>query len=57
LFDWDIVQQVYERLPERIAAVRAGYGKALTLTEKILFSHLIEELASPLSRGQDYALF
>ncbi|MCD6440555.1 MAG: aconitate hydratase [Candidatus Marinimicrobia bacterium] len=57
LFDWDIIQQVYEKLPERIATVRVRYGKALTLAEKILFSHLSEEMAGPFSRGKDYALF
>ncbi len=57
MFDWDIIQQVYEKLPERIATVRVRYGKALTLTEKILFSHLNEKMASPFSRGEDYALF
>lgn len=57
MFDWDIIQKLYENLPERLATVRAGYGKALTLTEKILFRHLSEEPANPFSRGQDYALF
>ncbi|MCX6292550.1 MAG: aconitate hydratase [Bacteroidetes bacterium] len=39
-FDFDMIQAVYQRLPERIAAAKKVLGRPLTLTEKILYSHL-----------------
>jgi aconitate hydratase len=35
-----LVRHLYERLPERVAQARRLLGRPLTLTEKILFSHL-----------------
>ncbi|WP_407405737.1 aconitate hydratase [Chryseobacterium sp.] len=39
-FDIDMIKKVYERYPERIAAARQVVGKPLTLSEKILYTHL-----------------
>jgi aconitate hydratase len=39
-FDIEMIKAVYEKYPERVAAARKATGKPLTLTEKILYSHL-----------------
>ena len=57
-FDIDLIKKVYEDLPGKVAEARAKLGKPLTLTEKILYTHLHPE--SPLqqySRGKDYVFF
>lgn len=41
-FDIDVIKAVYARLPERVAAARKVLGRPLTLTEKVLYSHLYE---------------
>ena len=57
-FDIDLIKKVYEDLPGKVAEAREKLGKPLTLTEKILYTHLHPE--SPLqqySRGKDYVFF
>ncbi len=57
-FDFDMIQSVYQRLPERIAAARKVLSRPLTLTEKILYAHLWHE--QPLQnfeRGKSYVDF
>lgn len=39
-FDIDMIKRVYANMPQRIAAARSILNKPLTLTEKILYSHL-----------------
>jgi aconitate hydratase len=39
-FDIEMVKQVYEALPAKVKAARALTGRPLTLTEKILYTHL-----------------
>ncbi|MBC7557268.1 MAG: aconitate hydratase [Chryseobacterium sp.] len=57
-FDIDMIKKVYERYPERIAAARTAVGKPLTLSEKILYSHLWEGGASQnFERGNSYVDF
>lgn len=57
-FDFDMIQSVYARMPERIAAARELLGRPLTLAEKILYAHLWDALPeSPYGRGQDYVNF
>ena len=57
-FDLDMIKAVYARLPERINAARKVVGKPLTLTEKILYSHLSAgEALSPFERGGSYVDF
>jgi len=57
-FDIDMIKTVYSRLPERVAAARKVVGRPLTLTEKILYAHLSDGLASAaFSRGKDYVDF
>ncbi|MCB9320818.1 MAG: aconitate hydratase [Lewinellaceae bacterium] len=57
-FDIDMIRAYYDALPGRIAAARKTLNRPMTLTEKILFSHLHED--SPLAdfgRGKDYVFF
>ena len=58
LFDIDLIRSVYEKLPSRIEAARKVVGKPLTLTEKILYSHLFDGQAEKAhTRGKDYVDF
>jgi aconitate hydratase len=41
-FDIEMIKAVYSRMGERVEAARKAVGKPLTLTEKILYSHLHE---------------
>ncbi|MEL6668223.1 MAG: aconitate hydratase [Bacteroidota bacterium] len=57
-FDLDLVRNVYNALPNKIATARRALNRPLTLTEKILYSHLHPE--SPLrnyARGEEYVFF
>ncbi len=57
-FDINMIKAHYESLPAKIAAAKALLQKPLTLSEKILYSHLHAD--SPLnnfSRGKDYVFF
>ena len=57
-FDIEVIKSVYERMPERVKAARQLLGKPLTLTEKILYSHLWENPATrSFGRGADYVDF
>jgi aconitate hydratase len=57
-FDLDMIKAVYAQMGERIEAARMVTNKPLTLTEKILYSHLTEGNASKIyARGKDYVDF
>ena len=57
-FDIDMIREVYNRYPERVAAAREVVGKPLTLAEKILYTHLWEGNASEaFGRGASYVDF
>ena len=58
LFDIELVRKVYSLLPSKIEKARKSVNRPLTLSEKILFSHLWDELpAKPYGRGEDYVNF
>jgi len=58
LFDLDLVQSVYARLPGRIASARKTLGRPLTLAEKIIYNHLCEGgEGKTYARGKDFADF
>lgn len=58
VFDLDLIKKVYAELPGKVEAARKLVGKPLTLSEKILYSHLSGALpAVPYSRGKDYVDF
>lgn len=57
-FDLDLVKNLYEQIPGRVAEARKLLGRPLTLTEKILYSHLWAKSASePFERGKSYVDF
>ena len=57
-FDIQMIKKVYEHMPERVNKAREILGRPLTLTEKILYAHLWEELPSQaFVRGKDYVDF
>ncbi|NVK49603.1 MAG: aconitate hydratase [Cyclobacteriaceae bacterium] len=57
-FDIEMIKDVYARFPERIAAARKAVNRPLTLTEKILYSHLSEGPATQsFERGKSYVDF
>lgn len=57
-FDIDMIKAVYTRMGERIDTARNLLGKPLTLTEKILYSHLFDGLPTKtFERGNSYVDF
>ena len=58
LFDLDLIRKVYSTLPERVNAARKLLGRPLTLSEKVLYSHLFDGSPSQVfERGTDYVDF
>lgn len=58
VFDIEMIRQRYATMPQAVAAVRQATGKALTLAEKILLTHLYDSETSPcFRRGEDYVNF
>jgi len=57
-FDIEMIRRVYTELPERIAKTRVLLNRSLTLTEKILYSHLYDTQATETyERGASYVDF
>ncbi|MBO0947589.1 aconitate hydratase [Fibrella forsythiae] len=57
-FDLDMIQHVYAQLGERVEAARQAVGKPLTLSEKILYTHLSSGPATEaFERGKAYVDF
>ncbi len=57
-FDLEMIKAVYAKYPERIAAARKLLNKSLTLSEKILYTHLWEGGTSEeFTRGGSYVDF
>ena len=58
LFDLDLIRSVYERMPSRIEKARHILSRPLTLTEKILYSHLFNgDPGERFERGKTYVDF
>ena len=58
VFDLDLIKKVYAEMPGKVAAARKLVGKPLTMTEKILYSHLYGALpVTAHTRGKDYVDF
>ena len=57
-FDFEMIQKAYQAFPGRIEAARKILQKPMTLTEKILYGHLINgSPEKPYKRGVDYVDF
>jgi len=58
VFDLDMIKKVYAKYPERIAAARKVLGKPMTLSEKILYTHLWDgNPTEAFARGGSYVDF
>ena len=58
VFDEEMIQRIYASLPEKIALVKNKLQRPLTLTEKILYSHLAaNEPLENYNRAVDYVNF
>ena len=57
IFDLDLIKRLYDGLPSRVRDARVLVGKPLTLTEKILYSHLTAAISEPAERGTTYTEF
>jgi aconitate hydratase len=58
VFDLDMIKAAYKALPGRIAKARKVAGRPLTLSEKILFSHLhADQSVQDFGRGKSYVNF
>lgn len=57
-FDIEMIRAVYSKFPEKVAAAKKLIGKPLTLSEKILYTHLWNGNASEIfERGNSYVDF
>ncbi len=56
-FDLNIIKDFYNKMPELIISVQNKLHRPLTLTEKILYSHLSSEFSEDYNRGNSYANF
>ena len=57
-FDLEMIKAVYSALNEKIKAARSVSGRPLTLTEKILYSHLsLGKATTTFERGHSYVDF
>ncbi len=57
-FDFDLIKKVYSDLPLKVTKAREVLNKPLSLTEKILYSHLWDDMpTTPHGRGKSYVDF
>jgi aconitate hydratase len=57
-FDLDLIKKLYSEMPAKVDAARKTLGRPLTLSEKILFSHLWHDVAlTDFERGKAYVDF
>lgn len=58
VFDFDMIREVYRNMPARIEAARKIVNRPLTLSEKILYSHLhADQPVQNFERGKSYVNF
>ena len=58
IFDIDMIRKVYEQLPAKVQQVKDVLQRPLTLTEKILFTHLSADVPiRNYKRANDYVNF
>ena len=57
-FNIEMIEKVYQQIKNKVDKARKINQNPLTLSEKILYSHLWNsELNSPFKRGEDYVDF
>ena len=58
IFNLEMIRAFYNEMPERVSETRKKLGRPLTLSEKILYSHLYDKTESgSYKRGIDYVDF
>ena len=58
VFDLDLIKKTYQNLSEKVSTARSVLNRPLTLSEKILYSHLWDGHAkTAFTRGSDYVDF
>ena len=57
MFDLEMIKSVYGSLADRVSAAREIVGRQLTLSEKILYSHLFNDKLEKFERGTSYVDF
>ena len=57
VFDLDLIERIYARIPGRVRVSRRVVGRPLTLTEKILYTHYWRPVKTAGVRGETYAEF
>ena len=56
-FDFDMIKKVYSNIVKNVDEAKKIVNKPLTLSEKILYSHLWNLTSKPFVRGKDYVDF
>ena len=58
MFDLTMIEEVYKRIVRSIGEIRGLLNKPLTLTEKIMYSHLYSDIPNEIyTRGESYVDF
>jgi aconitate hydratase len=58
IFNFEMIREFYNEMPARISETRKKLGRPLTLSEKILYTHLFDKKgAGAYKRGSDYVDF
>ena len=58
MYDLELIKKFYTRYRTKLSQIRSLLGRPLTLTEKILYSHLSEsKTLTEFRRGKDYVFF
>jgi len=57
MFDLEVIKHVYEKMDSQIKTARSILNRPMTLTEKVLYSHLNKNLDSPYLGGNSYVDF
>ena len=57
MFDLAVIKHVYEKMDSQIKTARSILNRPMTLTEKVLYSHLNKNLDSPYLGGNSYVDF
>ena len=57
MFDLEVIKHVYEKMDIQIKTARSILNRPMTLTEKVLYSHLNKNLDSPYLGGNSYVDF
>lgn len=57
ILGFETIGKFYRELPGKVSSLRRVIDRPLTLTEKILYTHLYDQLRGAFARGADYADF